>query len=186
MSLSSLHRDWWESFCHQHEKTEEEVKSLLFKGELSNKEFETLVDCARHYITDWVYYIDYGKLFASCPRLIECCNWTRLDELSWVDLLSQKPEFAEKCDKYDDFSATDWKNLLSEQPQFADKCAWHKINRNTILVDLLMKQPQLIKYCNTSIITEKGKAKLLAKHPDLAKYFPQAVKKTDNNQLKLF
>ena len=46
MPVDSLHRDWWESFCHQHEKTEEEVKSLLFKGELSNKEFETLVDCA--------------------------------------------------------------------------------------------------------------------------------------------
>ena len=36
---------------------------------------------------------------------------------------------------------------------------------------LLLKHPQLIEYCNTSFITEKGKAKILAKHPDLAKYF---------------
>jgi hypothetical protein len=49
-----------------------------------------------------------------------------------------------------------------------------------------MKQPQLIKYCNTSVITEKGKAKLLAKHPDLANYFPEAVKKVDDNQPELF
>ena len=79
MPVDSLHRDWWEDFCRQHEKTEDEVKSLLFQEELSDKEFETLVDCARLHITDWIYYIDYGKLFASCPRLIECCKWTKLD-----------------------------------------------------------------------------------------------------------
>jgi hypothetical protein len=33
-------------------------------------------------------------------------------------------------------------------------------------------------HCNTSVITEKGKAKLLAKHTDLAKYFPEAEKKS--------
>jgi hypothetical protein len=49
-----------------------------------------------------------------------------------------------------------------------------------------LKQPQLIKYCNSAVITEKGKAKLRAKHPDLAKYFPKAEKKVDNNQLELF
>jgi len=70
---------------------------------------------------------------------------------------------------------------VSYQPQFADKC-----KKSTVLVDLLMWRPQLIKYCNTSIITEKGKAKLLAKHPDLAKYFPKAEKKVDNNQSELF
>jgi hypothetical protein len=41
-------------------------------------------------------------------------------------------------------------------------------------------------HCNTSVITEKGKAKLLAKHPDLAKYFKNAEKKVDNNQPELF
>ena len=103
MSVNDLHRDWWESFCHQHEKSEDEMKTLLFHCELSDKEFETLVDCARHYIIDWIYYIDYGKLFASCPRLIECCNWKILDEISWVDLLSQMPELADKCNKWNKF-----------------------------------------------------------------------------------
>ena len=129
---------------------------------------------------------NWSQLLCKYPQFEEICDWGKLDTSNWASLLRRCPDFAEKCDKYDDFSATDWKNLLSEQPQFADKCAWHKINRNTILVDLLMKQPQLIKYCNTSIITEKGKAKLLAKHPDLAKYFPETEKQAKNNQPELF
>jgi hypothetical protein len=58
--------------------------------------------------------------------------------------------------------------------------------KSTDWVTILIKQPQLIEYCNTSIITEKGKAKLLAKHLDLAKYFKNAEKKVDNNQPELF
>ena len=241
----------WESFCQQYEKTEDEMKSFLFKGKLSEKEFETLIDCSRHTFIDFVYYIDYGKLFASCPRLIECCNWTRLDELSWRVLLSQKPEFADKCnkwdefdgndwsmllknqpqfvnkcDKWDEFNGYDWSCLLAEQPQFADKCdvwdyldadQWRSLLKNqpqfvdkctksSIVVNVLIIHPQFTEHCNTSIITEKGKAKLLAKHPDLVIYFPEktetkvpekntpkkqiknklAEKKVDNNQPELF
>ena len=58
--------------------------------------------------------------------------------------------------------------------------------KSTDWVKILIIQPQLIVHCNTSVITEKGKAKLLAKHPDLAKYFPEAEKKVDNNQSELF
>ena len=169
MSLSSLHRDWWESFCHQHEKTEEEVKSLLFKGELSNKEFETLVDCSRHYLEDWVYYIDYGKLFASCPRLIECCKWTKLDELSWVVLLSQKPELSDKCNKWNKFKCIHWSMLLCDQVQFADRCTkFDKFNGNAWSC-LLREQPQFADRCNKwNKFNKDDWSYLLRKQPQFA------------------
>jgi hypothetical protein len=50
----------------------------------------------------------------------------------------------------------------------------------------LQSYPQWVEYCSIVKLSEKHKAKLLAKHPDLAKYFPEAVKKVDNNQPKLF
>lgn len=148
MSVNDLHRDWWESFCHQHEKTENEMKSFLFKGELSKKEFETLVDCSRQDFITCGYFIDYGKLFASCPRLIECCNWTRLDELSWTVLLSQKPEFAEKCDKWNEFDGYDWSTLLGNQPEFADRCTKFDKFDGEDWSRLLRKQPQFEDKCN--------------------------------------
>ena len=67
----------------------------------------------------------------------------------------------------------------------ADKCNL-SIFKSTDWVKILIKQPQLIVHCNTSVITEKGKAKLLAKHPDLAKYFPETEKQAENNQPELF
>ena len=216
--MRHIDRCIWDSFCQQYKKTEKGMKSFLFKEKLSEKEFETLIDCSRYAFTNFAYYyIDYGKLFTSCPRLIECCNWTRLDELSWTVLLSQKPEFADKCNKWDEFDGDDWSDLLAKQPQFADKCGWDKLDgsawgyllseqpqfadkcdvwdyldaaqwesllkhqpqlvdkcaKSSIVVNVLIKHPQFTEHCNTSIITEKGKAKLLAKHPNLVKYFPK-------------
>ena len=118
-----------------------------------------------------------------------------------VNLLLQDENANVANDEFDTLSGSDWVCLLLKKPQFADKCDcckisdalisgttvsyWHKLTAKQ-WCDLLIKQPQLIKYCNTSIITEKGKAKLLAKHPDLAKYFLEAEKKVDNNQPELF
>ena len=45
------------------------------------------------------------------------------------------------------------------------------MNKSSILVYLLLKQPLLIKYCTSVVITKKGKAKLLTKHPDLVQLF---------------
>ena len=64
--------------------------------------------------------------------------------------------------------AVQWESLLKHQPQLVDKCA-----KSSIVVNVLIKHPQFTEHCNTSIITEKGKAKLLAKHPNLVKYFPK-------------
>ena len=99
----------------------------------------------------------------------------------WSRLLVEQPQFADKCNEWEEFKDDQWRNLLAKQPQFVDKCTY-----SSIVVNVLIKHPQFTKHCNTSNITEKGKAKLLAKHPDLAKYFPEAEKKDILNQPELF
>ena len=47
MSVDSLFRNHWECFCRQRKKSEEEMKSLLFQGELNKKEYEKLINCAQ-------------------------------------------------------------------------------------------------------------------------------------------
>ena len=252
----------WNQFCKAKNADEETLKKLLFKGNLSEKEFQSIVFCIIITVPFEQPILYYPVLFKQCPQLMERCNWDMLNNLDWLilldkypqfadkfdkwdefdgedwscllceqpqfankcdkwdyfdsdawfellytqpqfadkcdiwdefegidwaNLLSAQPQFADKCNKWDEFDGYDWSYLLAEQPQFADKCDWTKLNSNTYhWVKLLQEQPQLIKYCNTSIITEKDKAKLLAKHPDLAKYFKNAEKKVDNNQPELF
>ena len=98
-----MDKDWWNSFCCQQDKSEDEMKSLLFKGELNEKEYKNLINCAR--FSDWMmyrdedegkrsfmYFILYGKLFKSCPQLIDRCNWDMLDIADWEHLLTMQPQ----------------------------------------------------------------------------------------------
>ena len=113
MSIGSIHQDWWKSFCRQWGKSEDEMKSLLFQGELNKKEYEKLINCAQFCDNTYpdeeeenqrfIYCILYNKLFASYPQLIERCNWNMLDTASWELLLAKHPQFADKCDKWDEF-----------------------------------------------------------------------------------
>ena len=36
--------------------------------------------------------------------------------------MRKQPQFADKCDIWDQFNSSDWSGLLCYQPQFADKC----------------------------------------------------------------
>ena len=110
--------------------------------------------------SSWSWLLCYQPQFAE-----GCDKWDQFSSEAWARILSLQPQFADKCD-FRKFTNDNWSFLLSYQPQLADKC-----KKSTVLVYLLMWHPQLIEYCNTSFITEKGKAKILAKHPDLAKYF---------------
>ena len=112
--------------------------------------------------------IGWCRLLATQPQFADKCDWDKLDGSAWRYLLSERPQFADKCDVWDYLDAAQWESLLKHQPQLVDKCA-----KSLIVVNVLIKHPQFTEHCNTSIITEKGKAKLLAKHPDLVKYFPQ-------------
>ena len=104
MPVDSLHRDWWESFCQQHEKSEDEMKALLFNGELSKKESRHLVQssCFADLVRwdrGFVYYIDYSNLFKTSPQLIDRCNWDMLDDMGWLHLLISQPQLAKYFNK---------------------------------------------------------------------------------------
>ena len=41
-----------------------------------------------------------------------------LDTLDWCLLLFNHPQFADKCDKWDEFSDDEWEDLLEDHPDF--------------------------------------------------------------------
>ena len=134
---------------------------------------------------------EWVSLLVKYPELADKCDkWNEFAPFNWVNFLRYQPQFADRCDKWDEFGKDEWWLLLIEQPYFSDKCKmmdefslseWRtllcydkcdlSIFKSTDWVKILSKQPRLIVKCNISIITEKGKAKLLAIHPDFAKYF---------------
>lgn len=72
------------------------------------------------------YLKTYGE-FAKAAEKIEDRNNRIIDIVTesyngkeWADLLSEYPEFADKCD-WAKLSDEDWTTLLEKQPQFADK-----------------------------------------------------------------
>ena len=74
------------------------------------------------------------KLLKEDPSLSskfdEYSLWSKI--ITWSCLLAKQPQFANKCDKWDEFDAYEWRSLLEKQPRFADKCdeydGWRKFN----------------------------------------------------------
>ena len=112
----------WDQFCKAKNIDEETLKKLLFKGELSENEFQSIVFCIIITVPFESPSLFYPVLFKKCPQLIERCNWDMLNNLDWLILLDEYPQFADKFDKWDEFDGEDWSCLLCKQPQFADKC----------------------------------------------------------------
>ena len=177
--------DKWDKFDGQDWKL-----LLSWQSQLATKcDWNKLNNC--HFHSSWERGEFWGRLLKEQPQFIDKCDWSNFDSATWVKVLESLPQLANKCDKWDEFRTWDWSSLLCHQPQFADKCNYwgkfdcndwkyllqtqpqfiSKCNKTTVLVNFLLKHPQYIEYCDTSFITEKGKAKLLAKHPDQAKYF---------------
>ncbi len=46
--------------------------------------------------------------------------WQNLNGSDWSELLSEKPQFADKCD-FKLLDDDNWQRLLKKQPQFAEK-----------------------------------------------------------------
>ena len=172
MSVDSLHRSWWESFCRQHEKSEDEMKALLFNGELSKKEFRHLVEssCFEDLVRwdrGFVYFIDYNKLFKPCPQLIDRCNWEMLNDMGWLHFLINQPQFANKCDKWHCFKVYIWRYLLKDQPQFADKCKFNKLSASEWIA-ILTALPHYADKCNWKKFSPNAWVNLLRERPEFA------------------
>ena len=81
----------------------------------------------------WSKIITWSCLLAKQPQFANKCDkWDEFDAYEWRSLLEKQPRFADKCDKWDEFDAYDWSYLLAEQPRFAVKCdeydIWSEFN----------------------------------------------------------
>ena len=138
----------WVQFCKAKNIDEETLKKLLFKGELSENEFQSIVFCIIITVPFELPSLFYPVLFKKCPQLIERCNWDMLNNLDWLILLDKYPQFADKFDKWDEFDGEDWSCLLCKQPQFADKCNKWDYFDSDAWFELLYTQPQFADRCD--------------------------------------
>ena len=61
-------------------------------------------------------------LLESCPEYAEYCDFSVLDGEQWVRLILMDEDYAQQCDAWYLLDEDDWRTLLSDCPQFADKC----------------------------------------------------------------
>ena len=69
--------------------------------------------------------------------------WNRIYPISWSWLLYKRPQFADKCDKWEEFSAWDWYELF-DQPQFEEKAKQYPSGWAAILT----QKPELARDCD--------------------------------------
>ena len=138
----------WENFCQQRGIAEDEIKTQLFNGELSENDFcyinKNIQD--NIFLNGPRYSIDYYRLFNDCPHLVERCNWNMLDGRSWIELLKKQPEFSDKCN-WTKLTGSDWALIIEELPQYSDKCNWQKLNSEN-WSSLLSQKPQFANKCD--------------------------------------
>ena len=67
---------------------------------------------------------EWAKLLCERSGLADECDWSAFDGKAWYYLLSRRPWFAARYDwaSATEWSKEDWAALLGRQPQFAEKC----------------------------------------------------------------
>ena len=64
------------------------------------------------------YTLYYDRKSKTQPQFAgKCDKWNEFDVLDWRALLKKQPQFADKCDKWNEFDVLDWCELLKAQPQ---------------------------------------------------------------------
>ena len=108
----------------------------------------------------------WSELLSARPEFAERCNWEKLNGSDWVRLLMSQGMFANKCN-WSKLDGCDWFNLLSDNPEFAKYCDWDKLDSGCFM-QLLYHQPQFIENCPEE--KRDFGAGVLIDHPELAKY----------------
>ena len=114
---------------------------------------------------------DSFEIFDATPltdgEMAELAESSNLRACDWAALLIDRPQFADKCDAWDEMSGGDWASLLGTQPQFADKCDWSKLDGDA-WKKLLEKQRQFANKRDLATLDGSELANLLEKRPQLA------------------
>ena len=100
-------------------------------------------------------------------------DWKRLKAGGWFCLLSNLPEYVEKCTQcngWSHFEGNTWSLLLSERPEFSVYCdrydGWDTFDGSNWM-NLLVYQPQFANKCEWSTLTSSQLMSLLLRQPSL-------------------
>ena len=74
-------------------------------------------------------------------------NYENLSVKKWIDILGERPELEEKCDKFDDFSDFDWLELW-RKPLFSKKFDEYRANYAITWVQILKTSPERASECD--------------------------------------
>ena len=134
---------------------------------LGGNEWLELLKIHPEYI-DWCYCKHWsGKALHDLLKRFPDFDMNRLDSSSWAALCEVEPAFAERYNKWDEFTGSDWSLLLATQPQFAKKCVWSKLE-NEDWFSLLEKQPQFLDYFpHLDSLSSHDWLNALCRHPRL-------------------
>ena len=131
---------------------------------------ETAEQCGRD---DWLKLTgdEWERLLSEQPQFADKCHWREFSAGNWAELIGNQPQFADKCDAWDQFNGGCWALLLRMQPQFADRCDWAMLedwNWST----LLSEQPQFADKCGIwEKMSPHSIGLLLAAQPQFADKF---------------
>ena len=89
-----------------------------------------------------------GVILSHRPEVYETCrNGIKLLPESWSELLRVRPDLAEECDCWENFSALELVRILKKQPQLARYVLnWQVLNESAWTL-LLLSRPELAEYC---------------------------------------
>ncbi len=116
----------------------------------------------------WPLILAYSPEFAD-----KCDKWDQFTpNFGWHTVLSKQPQFADKCNKWAEFRPREWLFVLSRQPQFAEKCdKWEKFTGDDWRA-LLINQPQFADKCDWRKLNDEEWDELLKFQPQFAKFRP--------------
>lgn len=111
---------------------------------------------------------EWVKLIINDPSQSKSCDWKTLKGSDWATLLSELPEFEDKCKKkfgeknkqngWSKLTESDWALLLATQPKFARRCKVWNGFKGSDWATLLSKQKQFAKNCDETV-GKSGKKK---------------------------
>ena len=95
------------------------------------------------------------ELFLQYGCFEENCHLGTFSGIDWSRLLSNRPEYASKC-QWQKLDGKDWEILLLKQVQFHTFCDWNKLN-NSHWLSLLERHPELLlKYDGTRFFSSQN------------------------------
>jgi hypothetical protein len=89
-----------------------------------------------------IHYVTFALVLN--PQFAQYCDrWDEFTAYDWSKVLESQPQLENKCEKWDELDSDDWSKVLASQPQLADKCDKWQMFSHFDWCYLLERQPQL-------------------------------------------